>query len=72
MKRCKKRDDMKLLRILLAVLIPSVGVFMSYGFGPTLLINIGLTLLGWLPGSIHGLWAVVKHEEKLSRQEEVY
>ena len=63
---------MKLLRILLAVLIPPVGVFMPYGFAPTLLINTGVTRFGRPPDSIHGLWAVVKHEEKLSRQEEVY
>ncbi len=33
---------------------------MTYGIGPTLFINIGLTLLGWIPGSIHAVWAIVK------------
>jgi uncharacterized membrane protein YqaE (UPF0057 family) len=54
---------MQLLRILLAILIPPLGVFLTFGLGPTFLINIGLTLLGWLPGSIHAVWAIVKHEE---------
>lgn len=54
---------MKLLRILLAVLVPPLGVFLTAGVGPTLLINILLTLLGWVPGMIHGLWVVVKAEE---------
>lgn len=54
---------MKALRILLAILLPPVGVFLTYGLGPTLLINILLTLLGWVPGSIHGVWAVLKREE---------
>ncbi len=58
---------MKLGRILLAILLPPVGVFLTFGFGPTLIINILLTLLGWLPGSIHALWAVVKHEERVAR-----
>ncbi|MBD0301420.1 MAG: YqaE/Pmp3 family membrane protein, partial [Tolypothrix sp. T3-bin4] len=30
-------------------------------------INILLTLLGWLPGSIHALWVIVKHGEQVNR-----
>jgi hypothetical protein len=40
---------------------------MTVGVGATLLINILLTLLGWLPGSIHALWVIVKHEEQVNR-----
>jgi uncharacterized membrane protein YqaE (UPF0057 family) len=54
---------MKIVRILLAILLPPVGVFLTVGFGITLIINILLTLLGWLPGAIHALWVVLKHEE---------
>jgi uncharacterized membrane protein YqaE (UPF0057 family) len=57
---------MNLLRIILGILLPPLGVFMTVGVGPTLLINILLTLLGWLPGSIHALWVIVKHEEKVA------
>ncbi|WP_416672364.1 YqaE/Pmp3 family membrane protein [Egbenema bharatensis] len=53
-----------LLKILLAILLPPVGVFLSYGVGTTLLINILLTVLGWLPGSIHAVWAITKQAEK--------
>jgi uncharacterized membrane protein YqaE (UPF0057 family) len=63
---------MKLLRFILGILVPPVGIFLTYGLGPTLAINILLTLLGWLPGSIHAVWAIAKHEEKLSTQERVY
>lgn len=59
---------MKIVRILLAVLIPPVGVFLTFGISTTLVINILLTLLGWLPGSIHALWAILKHEERLNQQ----
>lgn len=59
---------MKLLRILLAVLVPPVGIFLTYGLSATLVINILLTLLGWVPGMIHGLWAVAKHEENANQQ----
>lgn len=63
---------MKLLRIITGILLPPLGVFLTVGIGPTFLINILLTVLGWLPGSIHALWVIVKQEEKASRQEEVY
>jgi hypothetical protein len=33
-----------------------------------LLINILLTILGILPGSIHALWVIVKHEEQVARE----
>ncbi|MEA5573242.1 YqaE/Pmp3 family membrane protein [Calothrix sp. UHCC 0171] len=58
---------MKPLRYLLALLIPPVGVYLTYGFGQTLIINILLTFLGWLPGSIHAIWAISKREESFDR-----
>jgi uncharacterized membrane protein YqaE (UPF0057 family) len=60
---------MKLVRFLLGIFLPPVGVFLTYGPGPTLLINILLTLLGWVPGSIHAVWAIAKHEEKFSQHQ---
>jgi uncharacterized membrane protein YqaE (UPF0057 family) len=59
---------MNLLRIILAVFLPPVGVFLTVGAGPTFLINVLLTLLGILPGSIHALWVIVKHEENMARE----
>lgn len=53
---------MKLLRYALGILLPPVGVFLTYGLSTTLLINILLTLLGWLPGSIHAVWAIAKRD----------
>jgi uncharacterized membrane protein YqaE (UPF0057 family) len=59
---------MKLIRLLLGLFLPPVGVFLTEGVGTTLIINIVLTLLGWLPGSIHAIWVIAKHDERLSRQ----
>ncbi len=59
---------MKLARILLGIVVPPVGVFLTYGFGSTLLINIVLTVLGWVPGSIHAVWAITKHDEKIAAE----
>jgi uncharacterized membrane protein YqaE (UPF0057 family) len=53
-----------LLKLILAVLLPPVAVFLSSGIGITLIINIVLTLIGWLPGVIHALWVVTKQAEK--------
>jgi uncharacterized membrane protein YqaE (UPF0057 family) len=58
----------KPLRFLLGIVLPPVGIFMTYGFGTTLFISIGLTLLGWLPGSLHAVWAISKYYEKMDPQ----
>jgi len=58
---------MKLVRYLFAVLLPPVGILLTYGIGPTLVINILLTLLGYVPGIIHAVWAIAKHDEKLGQ-----
>ena len=60
---------MKIARYLLGIVVPPVGVFLTYGVGPTLVISILLTLLGWVPGSIHAVWAIAKHDEKMNEQE---
>lgn len=56
---------MKLLTLALGILLPPVGIFMTYGVSSTLFINIGLTLLGWVPGSIHAVWAIAKQDQDL-------
>lgn len=55
---------MKLLRIVFAFVLPPVSIFLTYGISITLLLNIVLTLLGWVPGIIHALWAMSKYDEK--------
>lgn len=48
-----------LLRIILAVLLPPVGVFLQVGLGLHFWINIVLTLLGYVPGIIHALYVIL-------------
>ncbi len=48
------------LRILLAILLPPVGVFLQVGFGMHFWINIVLTLLGYIPGIVHAVWIILK------------
>ena len=53
----------KLVRYLLGIALPPLGVFLTYGISTAFFISIGLTLLGWIPGSIHAIWAISKHYE---------
>lgn len=52
---------MDLLRIIIAILLPHLGVFLQVGFGKHFWINILLTLLGYIPGIVHAVWVIAKH-----------
>lgn len=49
-----------LLRVVLSVLLPPVGVFLQEGIGTQFWINILLTLLGYIPGLVHAIWIIVR------------
>ncbi len=49
-----------ILRILLSVLLPPIGVAMEVGITKHFWINIILTLLGYLPGIIHAVYIIAK------------
>lgn len=51
---------MDLIRIIIAILLPPVGVFMQVGFGGDFWLNILLTLLGYVPGLVHAIWVIAK------------
>lgn len=54
---------MTVLRILFAILLPPLGVFLTVGLAPAFWINILLTLLGYIPGIIHAIWIIAKQKE---------
>ncbi len=47
------------IRILFAILLPPVGVFLQVGLGLHFWLSIVLTLLGFIPGIIHALWIIL-------------
>lgn len=49
-----------LLRILLAVFLPPLGVFLQVGLGGQFWLNILLTLLGYIPGIVHAVWIIAR------------
>ena len=50
---------MDILRIIVAIFLPPVGVFLQVGIGAQFWINIVLTLLGYIPGIIHALYIIL-------------
>jgi len=49
-----------LIRVLLSVLLPPLGVFLQEGLGTQFWINLILTLLGYVPGLVHAVWIIAR------------
>ncbi|KAL2941783.1 Hydrophobic protein RCI2B [Bienertia sinuspersici] len=46
--------------VILAILLPPLGVFFKYGCKIEFWICLLLTLFGYLPGIIYALWVITK------------
>lgn len=53
-------DSADILRVILSVLLPPVGVFLQEGIGAQFWINVLLTLLGYVPGLVHAIWIIAR------------
>lgn len=51
---------MDIIRIILSVLLPPLGVFLQVGLGMHFWLNILLTLLGYFPGLMHAIYIIAK------------
>ncbi|MEQ8332011.1 YqaE/Pmp3 family membrane protein [Nisaea sp.] len=51
---------MTLIRLILTILLPPLGVFLTVGIGGHFWLNILLTILGYIPGIVHGVWVIAK------------
>jgi uncharacterized membrane protein YqaE (UPF0057 family) len=49
---------MTVLRIILAIVLPPLGVFLTVGIGLQFWLNILLTILGYVPGVVHAIWII--------------
>ena len=49
-----------IIKVIAAVLLPPLGVFLEVGLKGHFWLNILLTLLGFIPGVIHALYVIVK------------
>ena len=50
---------MFILKIILCFFVPPVTAFLQVGITTHFWINLALTLLGFIPGALHGLWLVI-------------
>ncbi|AUH32823.1 YqaE/Pmp3 family membrane protein [Paracoccus tegillarcae] len=50
---------MKLIEVIVAILLPPLGVFLKVGIGKQFWINLLLTFLGFIPGVIHALFVIM-------------
>ena len=48
------------LRIVLAVVLPPLGVFFQVGLGGQFWLNVLLTVLGYVPGIVHAVWVIAR------------
>jgi uncharacterized membrane protein YqaE (UPF0057 family) len=51
---------MDVIRIIVAIILPPLGVFLQVGIGAQFWINILLTLLGYIPGIVHAVWIIAR------------
>jgi uncharacterized membrane protein YqaE (UPF0057 family) len=49
------------LKIILAIILPPLGVFSEVGISKHFWINIVLTILGFIPGIIHALYVIIAY-----------
>ncbi len=54
---------MVIIKLILAIFLPPVAAALQVGITTHFWVNLGLTLLGWLPGTIHALWLVLTNQQ---------
>lgn len=57
-----KENHMEIIKIILAIILPPLGVFLQVGIGKHFWINIILTILGYIPGIVHAIWVIAKNK----------
>ena len=59
-KRPAQEKTMDIIRLIFAIILPPVGVFLQVGLSGAFWLNILLTLLGYVPGIIHAVYIILK------------
>lgn len=54
-----KTEGFDVVRILIAILLPPLGVFLEVGLGLHFWLNIILTIFGYIPGIIHAVYIIL-------------
>ncbi len=51
---------MDIIKIIFAIILPPLGVFLEVGLTKHFWLNILLTILGFIPGIVHAVWVIAK------------
>ncbi|GGA27504.1 YqaE/Pmp3 family membrane protein [Neptunicoccus cionae] len=51
---------MDIIKIIIAILLPPLGVFLEVGLGKHFWLNLLLTLLGYIPGIVHAVYIIAR------------
>ena len=51
---------MDIVKLIAAILLPPLGVFLEVGLTGQFFLNILLTLLGYIPGIVHAVWIIAR------------
>ena len=51
---------MDIVKIICAIILPPLGVFLEVGFKPPFWINILLTIFFYVPGLVHAIWVIAR------------
>lgn len=54
----ENNTGLDIVRIIIAILLPPLGIFLKVGIGLHFWINIVLTLLGYIPGIVHAVYII--------------
>lgn len=54
-----------LIRIIAAVLLPPLGVFLTRGLGRDFWIDLVLTLLAYIPGVVYALYVIITDNRRI-------
>ena len=53
---------MDIIRLIAAIILPPLGVFLQVGIGFQFWLNILLTLFGYVPGIIHAVYIIITRD----------
>jgi uncharacterized membrane protein YqaE (UPF0057 family) len=53
---------MELIKIIISIILPPLGVFIQVGICKHFRLNILLTLFGYIPRIIHAIWVIAKEK----------
>lgn len=51
---------MDIIRIILSIILPPLGVFLQVGIGLHFWLNTLLTICGYVPGIVHAVWIIAR------------